>query len=55
MPLPREKDDLGFLIDDDAVTFSHVWVWDRRDLFGGVDRDRRMGLSLEGRLLGVEG
>lgn len=40
MLLPREKDDLAFLIDDDAVTFSHAWAWDPTELFGGNERDK---------------
>jgi hypothetical protein len=55
VPLPREKDDLGFLIDDDAITFSHVWGWDRRGLFEGFQRDGGMGSSWGGRSLGVGG
>lgn len=35
IPLPPEEDDLAFLIDDDVVTFSHCWNWDRHELFAG--------------------
>lgn len=35
MPLPREQDDLAFLVDDDTVTFSHRWEWDVVSLRGG--------------------
>ncbi len=45
VPLPREKDDLAFLIDDDAITFSHVWSWNRRDLFGENEREKGMELG----------
>lgn len=49
--LPREKDDLAFLIDDDAVTFSHAWGWDPRELFGGNEPDT--GIVGLGRAIGV--
>ena len=43
VPLPREKNDLAFLIDDDSLTFSHVVGWDPRDLHGGSDRGKWIG------------
>lgn len=46
--LPREKDDLAFLIDDDAITFSHVWDWDGgKLLFGENVRKTGIGLGLD--------
>lgn len=45
MLLPPEQDDLDLLIDNDVMTFSHVWNWERSELFGGkkIDRDVRWG------------
>lgn len=45
IPLPPESEDLAFLIDDDAVTFSHCWDWDQSDLldFGQIDGAHNIG------------
>lgn len=53
VPLPREKDDLAFLIDDDAITFSHVWDWDRSKLFGENEQDKGIGLGQMDPSIGV--
>lgn len=52
VPLPPERDDLAFLIDDDVKTFSHVWNWDRSELFGKENvPDGEMGLGWTSRLV----
>lgn len=33
--LPSESVDLGILLDEDVVSFSHSWGWTGEDLFGG--------------------
>ena len=56
VPLPREKVDLAFLIDDDAVTFSHVWDWDGNKLFGVNEQKKEViigGLGPVDRSIGV--
>lgn len=47
VPLPPERDDLAFLIDDDIQTFSHVWNWEKSELFGkeNIPFDGEMGLG----------
>ncbi|MCJ1463583.1 hypothetical protein MMC07_002191 [Pseudocyphellaria aurata] len=53
VPLPPERDDLAFLIDDDVQTFSHVWNWERSELFGkeNIPVDGEMGLGWRSRLV----
>lgn len=44
IPVPPEDDDLAFMIDDDVVTFSHRWNWDRSGLFNkGINKGNNMG------------
>lgn len=51
--LPPEHDDLALLIDDDVQTFSHVWNWERSELFGKehIPVDGEMGLGWRSRLV----
>lgn len=53
VPLSPESDDLAFMIDDDVKTFSHVWKWERSDLFGkeNIPVDGAMGLGWRSRLV----
>lgn len=44
IPLPPESDDIGFLIDDDVVTFSHSWCRPGGDLFGLGALERQIGM-----------
>ena len=53
VPLPREKDDLAFLIDDDAITFSHVWEWDGSKLLRENVQSKSVGLGPIDRSIGV--
>lgn len=53
MTLPREKDDLAFLIDDDAITFSHLWDWDAGKLFDENAQGKAVGLGPVDRSIGV--
>lgn len=53
VPLSPESDDLAFLIDDDDKTFSHVWKWERSELFGkeNIPAEGEVGLGWRSRLV----
>lgn len=52
--LPPESEDLGMLLDEDVVSYSHSWGWTRDDLFEsglrGLDgwvEGARMSMGME--------
>ena len=53
VPLPPEKDDLAFLVDDDVVTFSHCLHWDRQKLHGSGVAWGDVEMGWEQSLVGV--
>lgn len=51
--LPPEMDDLGILVDEDVITYSHSWGWTGDDLFGTGFGNEGLGGWGEGGRVGV--